>query len=141
MTTKRLPEEKKALIEKMSKALEGKNIGDILDSEEWRQNISAYLSSQRNDYKKAKEQAEQLMKRGFKVKSIRHTLENLDFLTSENFGQYYADCLAKSSSLNAASRNYILQLGGQAYNKTVIDLTIKAFPETRDAFYPPKQNN
>lgn len=133
--------EQQKLIEKMEKALEGKTIDDILKSDEWKQNISAYLNSQRADYNKAKEQAAKWREKGFKVKSIRHTLESLDFLTPENFADYYAECFAKASNLNHAQRLYITQLGRQVYNKSVIDITIKAFPELREEFYKPNKNN
>lgn len=115
---------------KIADVLQGKTLQDVLFSEEFENNATAYLNSQRTDRKKFISQAVRM-----KQRVQRHTIDRLDFLTGGNFAKYYFEVINGISQRSAAERLYIEQLGRQIYNKTIQDWTVAKYPETEAEFY------
>lgn len=115
---------------KIADVLQGKTLQDVLFSEEFENNATAYLNSQRTDRKKFISQAVRM-----KQRVQRHTIDRLDFLTGGNFAKYYFEVINGISQRSAAERLYIEQLGRQIYNKTIHDWTVAKYPETEAEFY------
>ena len=115
---------------KIADVLQGKTLQDVLFSEEFENNATAYLNSQRADRKKFISQAVRM-----RQKVQRHTIDRLDFLTGGNFAKYYFEVINGISKRSAAERLYIEQLGRQIYNKTIQDWTVAKYPETEAEFY------
>ena len=126
------------LQEKISdtKALKGKTVEDILQTEEFRQNIGAYLHAQRQDrlrtrgYLQRKSHSE-----GRTFWPNAHVIDRLDYLTGENFADYFAKVVEHRSGLPKSERDYIEQLGLQALNKTIADFIIAEHPELEEEIY------
>lgn len=119
---------------KIADVLQGKTLQDVLFSEEFENNATAYLNSQRADRKKYLQQAARAKKKA-KVRVQRHTIDRLDYLTGGNFAKYYFEVINGISKRSAAERLYIEQLGRQIYNKTIQDWTVAKYPETEAEFY------
>lgn len=115
---------------KIADVLQGKTLQDVLFSEEFENNATAYLNSQRADRKKFISQAVRM-----KVRARRHTIDRVDYLTGGNFARHYFEVINGISHRSAAERLYIEQLGRQIYNKTIQDWTIAKYPETEAEFY------
>lgn len=117
---------------KIADVLQGKTLQDVLFSEEFENNATAYLNSQRADRKKYLQQAARAKA---KVRVQKHTIDRVDYLTGGNFAKYYFEVINGISKLSAAERLYIEQLGRQIYNKTIQDWTVAKYPETEGEFY------
>lgn len=117
-------------------ALKDKTVGDILKTETFRKNIAAYLKAQREDRAKAKEYIRNMAKH---LKNYiwpkSHVIDRLDYLTPDNFVHYFAKVIEKKSLLPKAEREYIDQIGKQAFNKTIADIAIAERPELELEIY------
>lgn len=122
-------------------ALKDKTVGDILNSDLFKTNIAAYLKAQREDRTKAKEYIRSMAKQvKFRIWPKSHVIDRLDYLTPDNFASYFAKVLEHRSSLPKSEREYIEQIGRQAFNKTIADFAIAERPELENEIYSSNNN-
>ena len=125
------------------KALQGKTIADICESEEYCNNLAAYMAAQREDRKAIRASYDAMKKlggaRGFKIPA--HPIDRLMDLSAYEFAHEYLAVMGKVSSRPAAERKYIQQLGQQAYNLTIAQIVCVEFPELKDTLIPTSKTN
>ena len=123
------------------KALQGKSISDILRMPEFLENLGAYMRAQFTERKAARESYEKIkvFARGFKLPA--HAIDKVIDLTPEQFAEEYLAVICGNCKRPAAVREYIAQLGQQAYNMTIAQFVVKEFPELADIFFPKSKNN
>lgn len=118
-------------------------VEELVSSERFINNLAAYLVSQREDRKTAKASYLAMQKagisKGFKLPA--HPIDNVVNLTAEDFAVEYLSVVCKTSKRPFAERQYIEQLGQQAYNLTVSQIVIEEFPELEDILIPKHQTN
>lgn len=127
MKRNRTPEEKI----RACKALQGKTVADICQMPGFLANLSAYVEVQRAEWKKLREFAES--QPGKRAKA--HPMDTTIGWTDEQWRYEFMAVLNKTSHQSSAVREYIRQLGMQAYNVTVANLVILEFPDLRSYFF------
>lgn len=120
------------------KALQGKTISDLCHTDQFLQNLAAYMNAQKTD-RNAIQASYQAMRKmggakGFKLPA--HPIDRVIDLTAEQFRDEFCSCIAATNPRPSAQREYILQLGMQAYNLTVGQFVVKEFPELKDVIFP-----
>lgn len=137
--------DKKELRDKIvkCKALQGKSVLDILASDRFTENLATYWVSQQTDRKAAIASYDAMRKsggfNGYKLPA--HPIDKLMNLSAEEMAVEFTKVLAKSSNRPAAERQYIQQLGNQAYNLTILQIASEEFPEIKESFLKPKKAN
>lgn len=125
------------------KALQGKTVMDVCNMTEFKDNLAAYMKAQRDDRAAIRSSYEAMRKlggaKGFKLPA--HAIDRVIEMPVEQFAGAYMDCINGTCQRPAAEREYILQLGFQAYNKTVADFVLAEFPELKEIFYPKANTN
>lgn len=125
---------------KMADALEGLSIADIIKSDRFRENLAAYLTAQREDRKKIRASYAAMRKlggtKGYKLPS--HVIDRFMDISVEDFAGLYAGMLDHSIWRPYAERKYIMQLGQQAYNLTIVQIAAEKYPELESLLNPKK---
>ena len=120
------------------KALQGMTIGQLISSERFLQNLAAYLKSQQEDRLNIKKSYGAMHKlgtaAGYRLPS--HPVDYFLEWDEKRFAAEYARILDKRSELSCNLREYVRQLGGQAYNLTVAQIAVEEFPELKDELFP-----
>ena len=136
---------KKDIQEKIRKckALQGKSILDIIQTDRFRDNLAAYWTEQRETRSKAEASYKALAKlggpKGMKLPS--HTVARLAGLSVVDMAVEYAKVICGHSERSNAERIYIKQLGQQAFNRTMIQYVLDEFPELSDELNPKTNEN
>lgn len=125
------------------KELQGKTIFDICASDEFLENLAKYMEAQRAD-RKAIQASYQAMRKaggakGYKLPS--HPIDRVIDMTCEAFTMEYIAVIYKSSKRPYAEREYIRQLGNQAYGVTIANIVCKEFPELKEKLFPKANEN
>lgn len=127
--------------EKISKvkALQGKSIADVCEMPEFLDNLGKYMEAQKED----REAARQAISAGMRLQA--HVIDHLiDYGIFDNPGVFayaYIQCINGTSEFTSAEREYILQLGQQAYNLTIANFAVAEFPELKDELFPKNRAN
>lgn len=135
----------KETIEKISrcKALQEATVEDIVKSERFRDNLAAYLTAQREDRKAIRSSYAAMRKaggaKGYKLPA--HVIDKFMDCSVEEFANEYLKVLSKMSPRPMRERQYIGQLGRQAYNLTITQFVIDEFPELADELTPKSKAN
>ena len=120
------------------KALQGVTIADVVAMQRFGENLAAYMTAQREDRNAIRKSYEAMRKlggtRGYKLPS--HPIDRLMNLDVASFATEYMRVVAKVSDRPAAEREYIWQLGQQAYNLTIAQIVCEEYPELHDYFFP-----
>lgn len=119
------------------KALQGMTVEGVIDTPRFRENMAAYLTEQRTAREAAKKSFAAVKKagmRGYKLPS--HVCDMFVTMPVDKFTRLYKDVISRRSERPFRERQYIQQLGGQAYNLTIAQFVIDEFPETKDYFFP-----
>ena len=120
------------------KALRGKSVSDLCHMPEFVENLGKYINAQREDRNAIKASYNAMHKlgttKGFKLPA--HVIDRTMEMTVEAFRDEYLLCINGTSKCTSAEREYILQLGMQAYNLTVAEIVTAEFPELKELFYP-----
>lgn len=126
---------KKETIEKIRKvkALQGLTIGEVCALPRFRDNMAAYIAAQQ---KMRKIYFDACAKQ--KVKPLAHTIDKIPTDAAEFTGEYL-ECIAGVNKRPAAQREYILQLGSQAYGLTIAQYAVEEFPELKEELFPKAQ--
>lgn len=131
---------KKEIAQKVAscEALQDMSVEDILALPKFLDNLSKYLKAQQEDRKAIRASYEAMRKlggaKGLKLPS--HPLDHFKDTSPEDFSRMVQEVLAGSSPLPASQRNYIRQLGLQAYSLTVAEIVVAEFPELKDELIP-----
>lgn len=125
------------------KALQNVTIEDLCKTDRFRDNLAAYMTAQREDRKAIRASYDAMRKlggaKGFKIPA--HPIDDVISMSVEEFAREYLNVISKCSKRPAAERQYILQLGQQAYNLTVAQIVINEFPELESVLIPKNKQN
>ena len=120
------------------KALQGKTIDDVCKMPEFQKNLAAYMEAQRTDRAAIRRSYEAMRKmggaKGYKLPA--HAIDRVINLSAEQFTDEFTSCICRTCKRPFAEREYITQLGMQAYNLTVAQIIVAEFPELHDHFFP-----
>lgn len=118
---------------KSCKGLKGKSVIDICKGAGFRSNLEAYVIAQREERKVVYSHAEQFG--GGKFHAPAHTIDHTMEWTMDEWVENFMEVVAKVSPLPASVREYVFQLGMQAYNVTIANIIILEYPELREYFF------
>lgn len=125
------------------KALQNVTVEQLCQSDRFRDNLAAYMNAQREDRKAIRASYDAMRKlggaKGFKIPA--HPIDDLMSLSVDDFAREYLNVISKCSKRPAAERQYIRQLGQQAYNLTVAQIVINEFPELESVLIPKNNAN
>ena len=130
MKKKLTPEQKM----RSCKALQGKSVLDICMLDGFLSNLEAYVKQQRAERQIALDHAQKFG--GDKMHAPAHPIDKTLDWSIEDWRQNFLEVFNKQSKLPSSVREYVRQLGVQAYNVTVANLVILEFPELREYFFP-----
>lgn len=124
------------------KALQGKDVADVVAMPRFRDNLAAYWTAQKTDRDAIRKSYAAMRKMGgaagYKIPA--HVIDDLAGMTVDDLAFEYAKVVAGGSTRNNAERKYIRQIGQQAYNLTISQIVIEEFPELESELLPKKQN-
>lgn len=124
------------------KALQNVTIEELCQSDRFRDNLAAYMTAQREDRKAIRASYDAMRKlggaKGFKIPA--HPIDDVISMSVEEFSREYLNVISKCSKRPAAERQYIQQLGQQAYNLTVAQYVVDEYPELEPELFPKKSN-
>lgn len=135
----------KETLQKISscKALQGKTVEELIATDRFRDNLAAYMTAQREDRKAIRASYDAMRKmggaKGYKLPA--HPIDRTMGLSVDEFAAEFAAVLAHKSKHPAAVREYIYQLGKQAYNLTVAQYVVEEFPELESVLIPKTKTN
>ena len=125
------------------KGLQGKTVEDLISTERFATNIGAYLTAQKEDRKTSRKSYEAMRKaggaKGFKLPA--HPVDNFLDMAVADFIVEFVAVIAGVSNRPKAQREFVRQLGQQAYNLTVAQIVCEEFPELEPALIPKKSAN
>ena len=125
------------------KALQGKDVADIIAMPRFLENLGAYWTAQKTDRDAIRKSYEAMRKlggaKGYKIPA--HPIDDLAHLTVEELAIEYAKVVAGGSTRNHAERLYIRQIGQQAYNLTVTQIVVEEYPELENELLPKTKTN
>lgn len=135
----------KAVKEKIAscKALQKMTVAELIETRRFLDNLAAYLTAQREDRAAIRASYEAMRKlggtKGYKLPS--HVIDHLSGLSVEEFATEYKRVVSGTCARPRSEREYIRQLGGQAYNLTVAQYVVDEFPELEETLIPKKKAN
>lgn len=123
------------------KALQGKTVEDLIETPRFRENLAAYMTEQRETRKAARASLKAMEKLRGPMKLSAHPIDRVINLTVDQFADEYKRVISRESSCSRAVRQYVEQLGRQAYNLTVAQFVIDEFPELEPILLPKTNAN
>lgn len=136
---------KKETLQKIAscKALREMTVADLCATARFRDNLAAYMAAQRAD-REAVRKSYQAMKKlggakGYKLPA--HPIDRVINMSVDDFALAFMGVLAKTEKRPAAEREYIRQLGQQAYNLTVAEYVVDEYPELESVLLPKEKAN
>ena len=125
------------------KALQEMTIADLCATARFRENLAAYMTAQRTDREAIRDSYKAMKKlggaKGYKLPA--HPIDRVIDLSVEDFAVEYMSVINKTSTRPAAEREYIRQLGQQAYNLTVAQYVVDEYPELKKVLLPKSKAN
>lgn len=125
------------------KALQGITVEQLINGDRYRENLAVYLKEQQETRKTTIASYKAMHKlgghKGFKLAA--HVVDHFIDWTADMFIAEFLKVIAKSSERCFAERQYIEQLGKQAYNLTVAQYVIEEFPELGNELLPKSNAN
>ena len=123
---------------KTCQALKGKTVFEVIRTQEYQDNLTAYLKCQREDRASIQSSYDAMKKlggaKGYKLPA--HVIDHFKDWEAKEFGLEYMRILQQRSGCSADERTYIIQICQQAYNKTVADFVVAEFPQLKKYLYP-----
>lgn len=136
---------KTEILEKMKacKALAGKTVLDVLEMPEFAANLGKYFDAQKAEWQAARKslEAQRKIAGTNRLRLPAHTLDKLIGWSNEMLLAEFVKMVQKTSTSSHAVREYVGQLGMQAYNVTVANFVVAEFPELSDFFFPTTNKN
>ena len=125
------------------KALQGKSVFDLCQTDRFMENLGAYMEAQRQD-RKAIQTSYQAMRKmggakGYKLPA--HPIDRVMDLSVEQFRDEFCSCINRTNERPVAQRKYIWQLGTQAYHLTIAQIVCEEFPELKETLIPTTKNS
>jgi hypothetical protein len=118
-------------------------VGDLVATQRFRDNLAAYMEAQKTDRQAIRESYEAMRKmggaKGYKLPA--HPIDRVINMSVDEFAGEYMKIVARVSKRPVAERQYIAQLGGQAYSLTVAQIVCEEFPELENELIPKTNNN
>lgn len=122
------------------KALQGKDVADIIAMPRFLENLGAYWTAQKTDRDAIRKSYEAMRKmggaNGYRIPA--HVIDDLAGMSVADLAFEYAKVVAGGSTRNHAERLYIRQIGQQAYNLTVAQYVVEEYPELEPELFPKK---
>ena len=125
------------------KALQRMTVEDVIMSDRFRDNLAAYMTEQRETRNMAIRSYQAMHKLGgpTKYRLPAHPIDRVINQPVEDFRKDFMLIIGKKSARPHSEREYIRQLGQQAYNLTVAQFVVEEYPELSDILIPKKQAN
>ena len=116
------------------KALQGKDVADIIAMPRFLENLGAYWTAQKTDRDAIRKSYAAMRKMGgaagYRIPA--HVIDDLAGMSVADLAFEYAKVIAGGSKRNHAERLYIRQIGQQAYNLTIAQIVVDEYPELAD---------
>lgn len=126
------------------KALQGKDVADIIAEPRFLENLGAYWTAQKTDRDAIRKSYNAMRKMGGGVMGYKipaHVIDDLAGMSVADMAVEYAKVVAGGSTRNHAERLYIRQIGQQAYNLTIAQIVIDEYPELANELLPKSKSN
>ena len=124
------------------KALQGKDVADIIAMPRFLENLGAYWTAQKTDRDAIRKSYDAMRKmggaKGYRIPA--HVIDDLAGMSVADLAFEYAKVVAGGSTRNHAERMYIRQIGQQAYNLTIAQIVVDEYPELEPELFPKKSN-
>lgn len=124
------------------KALQGMTVEDFIKNDRFRENLAGYLTEQRETRKTARASYAAMRKvggvKGYKLPA--HVCDKFIDVPVDQFAELFMAVIAKRYNGPFAERQYIRQLGMQAYNLTVAQYVVDEYPELEHVLLPKLSN-
>lgn len=118
-------------------------VEDFIKNDRFRDNLAGYLTEQRETRKMARASYAAMKKvggaKGYKLPA--HVCDKFIDVSVDQFAEMFMAVVAKRYNGPLAERQYILQLGMQAYNLTVAQYVIEEYPELEPVLLPKAKAN
>ena len=125
------------------KALHSMTVAELCATARFRDNLAAYMAAQRADREVVRKSYQAMKKlggtKGYKLPA--HPIDRVINMSVDDFALAFMGVLAKTEKRPAAEREYIRQLGQQAYNLTVAQYVVDEFPELEAKLLPKEKSN
>lgn len=125
------------------KALQGKDVADIIAMPRFLENLGAYWTAQKTDRDAIRKLYEAMRKmggaKGYRIPA--HVIDDLAGMSVADLAFEYAKVVAGGSTRNHAERLYIRQIGQQAYNLTIAQIVVDEYPELANELLPKSNSN
>lgn len=125
------------------KALQGKDVADIIAMPRFLENLGAYWTAQKTDRDAIRKSYDAMRKmggaKGYRIPA--HVIDDLAGMSVADLAVEYAKVVAGGSTRNHAERLYIRQIGQQAYNLTIAQIVIDEYPELANELLPKSKSN
>ena len=136
---------KKEILQKIRscKALQGKDVADIIAMPRFLENLAAYWTAQKTDRDAIRKSYDAMRKMGGAMgyRIPAHVIDDLSGMSVDDLAVEYAKVVAGGSTRNHIERLYIRQIGQQAYNLTVAQYVVEEYPEFEPELFPKKSNS
>ena len=117
-------------------------VEDFIKNDRFRENLAGYLTEQRETRKTARASYAAMRKvggvKGYKLPA--HVCDKFIDVSVDQFAELFMAVIAKRYNGPLAERQYILQLGMQAYNLTVAQYVVDEYPELEPVLLPKPSN-
>ena len=124
------------------KALQGKDVADIIAMPRFLENLGAYWTAQKTDRDAIRKSYDAMRKmggaNGYRIPA--HVIDDLAGMSVADLAVEYAKVVAGGSTRNHTERLYIRQIGQQAYNLTIAQIVVDEYPELEPELFPKKSN-
>ena len=115
------------------KGLKGKSVIEICKGAGFLSNLESYVEQQRAERRMVLEYAEKIAHG--KMHAPAHAIDETLEWTIDEWRDNFIEVIAKVSPLSRRVREYVFQLGMQAYNVTIANIIILEYPELREYFF------
>lgn len=124
------------------KALQDMSVAQLVATDRFLNNLGAYMAAQREDRKAIHKSYDAMRKlggaKGYKLPA--HAIDRVMDMSVEEFAKEYLAIICHNSERSAAEREYIYQLGTQAYELTAAQYVVDEFPELKEELIPSAKN-
>ena len=125
------------------KALQEMTVADLCATVRFRENLAAYMAAQKADRDAIRKSYEAMRKlggtKGYKLPA--HPIDRVINMSVADFANEYKRVIGGYSGRSKAERDYIKQLGQQAYNLTVAQYVVDEYPKLADELIPKTKAN
>lgn len=118
-------------------------VEDFINNDRFRENLAGYLTEQRETRKTARASYAAMRKvggaKGYKLPA--HVCDKFIDVSVDQFAELFMAVIANRYNGPLAERQYVRQLGMQAYNLTVAQYVVEEYPELEPVLIPKTKAN